>query len=85
MCFFRVKTWRKTCIHKGAAAYAGLTKFLKSFTAKHIKWRYETMHDCLFQLDKLRVFCETVLTIHVKTWFSGFKDGFLSLDYYVRG
>ena len=78
--FFRVKAWRKTCIHNGAASYEGLAKLLKSFTAKHIKWRYETMHDCLFQLDKLRVFCETVLAIHVKTWFSGFKDGELLLS-----
>ena len=72
--FFRVKAWRHVIVRSGAQLYEGLEALLKSFTAKFLKWRYETLYNCFGQLDKLRVFCTTVLVVHLKEWFSSFKD-----------
>ena len=73
--FFRVKSWRKVMIYRAAELFEGIAKLLKSFTAKHIKWGYETMFECFWQLDQLRTFCQEVLAHHLREWFPNFKDG----------
>jgi hypothetical protein len=77
--FFRVRAWRSTIIRKGAAYIDDIAKTLKNFTAKLLKWRYETLYDVFYQLYFLRNVC-ALLVNHLFEWFPNFQDGTLIKD-----
>ena len=78
VCFFlRVRLWKKVILRQSECSCPVLQKNLKSFRAKHLKWRYETLYECFAQLYGLRVFCENILRVRIRAWFPNFKDGAL--------
>ena len=72
--FFRCQGWRKVIIERGAGHYDNLPVLLKKFTAKFLKWRYETLFECFTQLAALRDLCQRVLYVHLRSFFPSFKD-----------
>jgi hypothetical protein len=67
--FFRCQGWRKVIIERGAGHYDNLPVLLKKFTAKFLKWRYETLFECFTQLAALRDLCQRVLYVHLRSFF----------------
>ena len=56
--FFRFEPYRKQLVKFYGDVHDART-LLKSFTAKLAKWRFETIWDVMWQLLRLREFCET--------------------------
>ena len=50
--FFRNRSWRRVMIREGSDLMDGLPILLKSFKAKFLKWRYESVFTCFLILTE---------------------------------
>ena len=71
---FRNKSWRKQILRFLAGRVENADKILKHFTAGMVKWRFETVYECLRQLLGVRTICEN---LDLSAVFSSFQDSAL--------
>ena len=67
--FYRNDSWRASIRNHFKVSRPEVQVIFKSFTARMAKWRYETAHTVMFQLNRIRVFVEENLqNIDVICW-----------------
>ena len=72
--FLKKEDWRKHIVKALRSQVPGIGKLLAHWSANFAKWRYETIHDCLEAMVKVRDLCQGYLIDSVKIFGTNFQE-----------